>query len=122
MSSHCCEVSRLHIRLQPRDPAKELGIPRESDFEGQWDLITELPEDWGKQGLLEGTNKTLCALGTQGKVTVSPQETEPVSEGLLRRHGSAGPAPERCVLAWSSWRTRAQSLPTLGLCHLRPDN
>ena len=67
MSSHCCEVSRPHIRLQPGDPAKELGIPRESDFEGQWDLITELPEDWGKQGLLEGTDKTLCALGPRGK-------------------------------------------------------
>ena len=26
---------------------------------------------------LEGTNQTLCAPGTQGKGTVTPQETEP---------------------------------------------
>ena len=28
-----------------------VGIPRECDFEGQWDLITRLPQDWGKQRL-----------------------------------------------------------------------
>jgi len=28
-----------------------LGIPRESDLEGQQDLITRLPQDWGKQRL-----------------------------------------------------------------------
>ena len=27
------------------------GIPKESDLEGQWDLIIELPQDWGKQRL-----------------------------------------------------------------------
>ena len=31
------------------DPTKGLRIPRESDFEGQWDLITELPQDWVKR-------------------------------------------------------------------------
>ena len=30
--------------------------PQELDFEGQWDLILELPEDWGNR-LLQGTNK-----------------------------------------------------------------
>ena len=35
---------------------------KESDFEGQQDLITDLPQDWGNR-LLEGTNKTL---GTPG--------------------------------------------------------
>ena len=34
-------------------------LPREFDFGGQWDLITELPQDWGNR-LVEGTNKTLC--------------------------------------------------------------
>ena len=29
---------------------------------GQWDLIIELSQDWGKR-LLEGTNKILCAPG-----------------------------------------------------------
>ena len=30
-------------------------------------LIAELPQDWGKQRLLEGTNKILYALGPRGK-------------------------------------------------------
>ena len=34
---------------QPGDLTKGLGIPRESDFEGQWDLIIRLSQDWGKQ-------------------------------------------------------------------------
>ena len=29
------------------------------DFGGQWDLITELPQEWGNR-LLEGTNKTFA--------------------------------------------------------------
>ena len=55
---HCFEGSRTHIRLSSLGIQPEDGIPRESDFEGQWDLITKLPQDWGKQRLLEGTNKT----------------------------------------------------------------
>ena len=39
---HCCKGSRPCIGLS-RDPAKGLGIPRESDLEGQWDLIIEFP-------------------------------------------------------------------------------
>ena len=42
--------------------AKGQGIPRESDFEGQWDLTIELLQDSGKQRPLEGRNKTLCPL------------------------------------------------------------
>ena len=38
----------------------------EFDFGGQWDLITELTQDWGNR-LLEGTNKTLRAPGPRGK-------------------------------------------------------
>ena len=45
---------------QPGDPAKRLRTLREFDFGGRWDLIIELPQDWGNR-LLEGTNKTLCA-------------------------------------------------------------
>ena len=47
------------------DPAKELRTPREFDFEGQWDLITELLQNWGN-GLLEGTTKPV-SLRTQEK-------------------------------------------------------
>ena len=40
--------------------------PREFDFEGQWDLITECLQDWGNR-LLEGTNQTLCTPGPRRK-------------------------------------------------------
>ena len=53
---------------QPGDLAKGLRTSREFDFEGQWDLITELPQDWG--------NRPLC-IRTQKKGTVTPQETKP---------------------------------------------
>ena len=52
-------------RAQPGDPAKGLEIPKES--EAQQDLIIELPQDWGKQRSLAGTNKILCAPGPRGK-------------------------------------------------------
>ena len=55
---------------QPRDPAKGLRTPREYDFEGQWDLITEFPQDWGNR-LLEGTNKT-CAHQDPGERNSDP--------------------------------------------------
>ena len=41
----------LHEASQPGDLTNGLGIPRESDLEGQRDLITKLPQDWGKQRL-----------------------------------------------------------------------
>ena len=36
---------------------KGTEIPREFEFGGQWDWITELPQDWGNRPL-EGANKT----------------------------------------------------------------
>jgi len=47
--SHCWET--YFWASQPEDPAKGLGIPREYGFEGQQDLITGLPQDWGRQRL-----------------------------------------------------------------------
>ena len=41
----------LRQASQPGDLTNGLGIPRESDLEAQWDLITKLPQDWGKQRL-----------------------------------------------------------------------
>ena len=59
--SHYCESSRAHNRFSSLgNPAKGLRNSREFDFEGQWDLITELPHEWGNR-LPEGTNKTLWA-------------------------------------------------------------
>ena len=51
---------------QPGDWAKGLRIPREFEFGGQWDLITELPQDWGNRHL-EDTNGTLCVPGPRTK-------------------------------------------------------
>ena len=53
--------------LGPGDPAKGPEIPKESDFEGQCDLIAALMQDWGKQRLSEDTNKILCAPGPRRK-------------------------------------------------------
>ena len=39
------------MKLRPGDPTKGISIPKDSDFEGQQDFITELPQDWGKQTL-----------------------------------------------------------------------
>ena len=35
--------------------AKDLRTLREFDFEGQWDLITQLPQDWGSRPLEDTT-------------------------------------------------------------------
>ena len=40
------------------DPTKELGILRDSDLEGQQDLIIGLLQDWGKQRLHHKQNLT----------------------------------------------------------------
>ena len=86
--SHCFESSETpHQASQPGYLAKELGILRESDFEGQWDLIAGLPQDWGKQiPLLVGTNKILCT-PAQGKGAVPHRRLNQayllVLEGLL---------------------------------------
>ena len=43
---YCCEGSVTRCQaFQPGEPTKELAVPRESDFEGQQDLITRLPQD-----------------------------------------------------------------------------
>ena len=36
----------LHQASQPGDVERRLGITRESDFEDQWDLITQYPQGW----------------------------------------------------------------------------
>ena len=64
---HCCKVPRATVDSPTWGiPAKGLRTPREFDFEGQWDLRTELPQDWGNRPL-EGTNKTLCTPGARKK-------------------------------------------------------
>ena len=52
--------------FQPGDLGKGLRTPREFYFGGQWDLITELAQDWGNR-FSQGTIKTLCASGPSRK-------------------------------------------------------
>ena len=59
---------------QPGDPAKGLKIPRESDFGDQWDLITELPQDW--ENTLGGHKQNLVCTRNLEKGAMTPQETE----------------------------------------------
>ena len=64
----------------------------EFDFESPWDLITELPQDWGEKNLLKGTNKTLCAPGPRRKEQWPQKRLSHtclwVSRSLQWRHGS----------------------------------
>ena len=77
---------------QPGDLARELRTPKEFDCRGQWDLITELTQDWGNR-LLEGTNKTLGAPGPgrkeQGPHKGLTQTCPWVSRSPWQRRGSA---------------------------------
>ena len=95
---------------QPGNPVRGNGVPRETDLEGHRDLITELPQGWGKQRFLEGTN--FVCTRNQGRGAVAPQRLSQaclwVSEGLLQKCGSAvaslwdrgtgSSSPGRCVL------------------------
>ena len=88
--SHVGKVLGPTTDPQPGDLAKGLRTPREFDFEGQWDLITEFPQDWRR--LLEGTSKTLFLPGTRRKKQRSHNRLSQtwlcVSRNLLQRHGS----------------------------------
>ena len=65
----------VHNDFPTRDLAKVLTTIREFDFEGWWDLITELPQHWGNT--LGGHKQNFVCTRTQEKGTVIPQETEP---------------------------------------------
>ena len=67
-----------HQASQPGDLTKGLGIPRESGLEGQQDLITGLPEDWGKQILQSWRAQTKSYAHQDPEERSSdPTETEP---------------------------------------------
>ena len=60
------------------DPATGGGITRESDFEGQWDLIVGLQQDWRKERFHSWRAHTQqCVHQDPGEGAVTPQETEP---------------------------------------------
>ena len=49
-----------HQASQLGDPTEGLGFPRESDFEGQWDLIMGLHRTGGNRDSTLSRNKILC--------------------------------------------------------------
>ena len=74
---------------QTGDPEKWLGIPRESDFEGQWDLITGLPQDWENKRLHSWRAQTKsCAHQDRGKE--QPLDRRLNQNYLLVLEGSCG--------------------------------
>ena len=79
----CCGGS------EPGDPAEGLGVPREPDPEGQWDLTAGSPQDWGKPRRQFGGRKH--NVNVQRKAAVTPREEEPKLPasvgGLLRGVG-----------------------------------
>ena len=72
------------------------GIPKETDFEGQRDLIAGLRQDWGKQRLHSWRAHTKqCAHWDPGEKAATPQKTEPdlpasVGGSLAEAGGSCG--------------------------------
>ena len=81
---------------QPGDPTKRLGIPRESDLEGQQDLIIGLSLDSGKQSgrlqswMAQTKSRTQQERGKkQRPCRRLNQNYLLVLEGLLWRHGSS---------------------------------
>ena len=80
---------------QPRNPTKELRNPRESELEGQQDLITRFSQARGnRDSVSEGTNKTLYAPRLRGKEQwlhgILNQNYLLLLKGLLWRSGLAG--------------------------------
>ena len=75
--SHHCEKFMPNLRLPIlRDMAKGLGIPRESNFESQWNLVTGIHR-LGRypDSTLGGHKQNLGKPGPRGKK--KRQETEP---------------------------------------------
>ena len=74
---------------------KGLGIPRESDLKGQWDLIIGLPWDLGKQGLQSWRAQTkVCTHQAPEERSSDPTGDNPnyllMLEGLLWEVGGGG--------------------------------
>ena len=66
-------------------PDKGMGILRESDVEGQRDLITGLPQDWGKPRLQCWRAHTqFCMHRDSEERSRAPQETDRDSEERSR--------------------------------------
>ena len=108
--SHCCGGFEPHVRLPSLGIQKWTGNPRESGLEGQWGLITGLPQDLTKQSL-RGYKGNFVLINTQRQGAVTPWKTEP------ELPASAGGSPtEACVGRGSSqgqrhWQQHSWKIP-----------
>ena len=108
---------------QAGDLAKGLETPRESDVEGQQNLITELSQSWGKQRLHSWRAQTKLWVHQDWPRKKSCDPTGDkldvwVLEGLLWRRGLAvtccgDNAPTAAVLGGVCWHKSPQRLPYL---------
>ena len=92
-------------------PGMGEGIPRESDFEGQWDLTAGLRQDWGKQRLHSWRAHTKqCAHWDPGEGAVTPQETEPELPASVG--GSLAEVGDGCGTPWGQghWQKKFQEI------------
>ena len=111
--------------FQTWDLAKGLGVPRESDFECQWDLIIKLPQDWGNR-LLEGKDKTICAPGPRRKEQWPHKRLSQTSlwvfGSLQHRHGSTNSGLPQGQRYWQqqSWEAQCTGTSPCGGGHHYP--
>ena len=63
-------------------------MPREFDFGSQWDLITELTQDWGNR--LLGHKQNFVCTRIQKKGAVTSQETDPVLPVSVQESAAEG--------------------------------
>ena len=125
---------------QTGNPSKGLGIPRESDLEGQWDLIIRLPQDWRYQRLQSWRAQTKYCTH-QDPEKRSSDSTGDWTQSLLVRRVACGGVGRQAVTtgmgplaaavwegptwhkhSWSLPLTLAQSPEAPGLNCLRPNN
>ena len=92
---------------QPGGPATELGIPSESGFEAQWDMIAGL----------RGHMQSLVHTRIQRKEAVTPQECEPNLHARIRRCPAEVGVGVRCVAVAHHGNRRTSSVSS-GKCPL----
>ena len=122
---HCCESSTSHNRLTNLGILQRgARIPKESDFEGQQDLISEFPQNWGSRNSWRAQT-VLCVYHDPGErnsdltrsrlawsVWESPVEAW-VHSSLLQGQGTLTSAIWGGTVCWhkSFWRRPTLPLP-----------
>ena len=92
------QVLRPTSGSQPGGLATGGGIPRESDFEGQWDLIAGLRQDGGNRVHSWRAHTKQCVHRDPGEGAVTLGETEPDLPASVG--GSPAEAGSGCSSPW----------------------